>query len=135
MTKKKDIFNVVAYINLFNQGKGASVPEKSLGGSEKGTASNKKNGRDLDNVLDIIIQQMKVSGYRGRTITDYIRYMTQFRKITNVEYLEEITTDTIYLWLDSMQVSNQTKLTRLKCLMAILGKCFNNGWLKVLAWH
>lgn len=53
--------------------------------------------------------------------------MTEFRKITNVEYLEEITTDTIYLWLDSMQVSNQTKLTRLKCLKAILGKCFNNG--------
>lgn len=52
---------------------------------------------------------MKVSGYRERTITDYIRYMTKFRKITNIEYLEEITTDTIYLWLDSMQVSNQTK--------------------------
>ncbi|MEQ6375740.1 site-specific integrase [Bacillaceae bacterium S4-13-56] len=135
MTKKKGIFDVNADINLFNQGKGTAVEEKLLGGTAKGTASTKKDGRDLDSVMDIIIQQMKVSGYRERTITDYIRYMTQFRKITNVEYLEEITTDTIYLWLDSMQVSNQTKLTRLKCLKAILGKCFNNGWFGSKFWH
>ncbi|WP_163071124.1 tyrosine-type recombinase/integrase [Priestia flexa] len=133
MTKKKGIFDVDADINLFNQGKGIGV--KLKGGSEKETGSTKKDGRDLDSVMEIIIQQMKVSGYRERTITDYIRYMSQFRKITNVEYLEEITTDTIYLWLDSMQVSNQTKLTRLKCLKAILGKCFNNGWFGSKFWH
>lgn len=34
-----------------------------------------------------------------------------------------------------MQVSNQTKLTRLKCLKAILGKCFNNGWFGSKVWH
>lgn len=135
MTKKKGIFDVNADINLFNQVKGAGVKEKLKGGSVKGTGSTKKNGRDLDSVMHIIIQQMKVSGYRERTITDNIRYMTQFRKITSVEYLEEITTDTIYLWLDSMQVSNQTKLTRLKCLKAILGKCFKNGWFGSKFWH
>ncbi|KIL20593.1 MULTISPECIES: tyrosine-type recombinase/integrase [Bacillus] len=85
--------------------------------------------------MNIIIQQMTVSGYRERTITDYISYMAHFRKATNVEYIEDITTDSIYLWLDSMAVSNQTKLTRLKCLKAILGKCFNNGWFSSKFWH
>lgn len=34
-----------------------------------------------------------------------------------------------------MDVSNQTKLTRLKCLKAILGKCFNNGWIESKFWQ
>ncbi|WP_262381109.1 tyrosine-type recombinase/integrase [Bacillus infantis] len=34
-----------------------------------------------------------------------------------------------------MAVFNQTKLTRLKCLKAILGKCFNNGWFSSKFWH
>lgn len=135
MTKKKSIFEVDVDINIFKQGKSAGIQEKLPSASASTTVVNKQLGRDLDSVMDIIIQQMQVSGYRERTITDYSNYMAQFRKVTNVEYLEEITTDTIYLWLDSMDVSNQTKLTRLKCLKAILGKCFNNGWFSSKFWH
>jgi integrase len=138
MTKKKVIFEVDANINLFNKGAGTAVQEKLSEVSiskNKVAASYKSNRRDLDSVVNIIIQQMRVSGYRERTISDYNRYMTQFRKLTNIEYLDEITTDTIYLWLDSMKVSNQTKLTRLKCLKALLGKCFNNGWFSSKFWH
>lgn len=135
MTKKKGIFDVEADIPLFKQGKDTGIQEMISGASAASTASNKQVERDLDRVMDIIIQQMKVSGYRERTITDYISYMAQFRKATNVTSLEDITTDTIYLWLDSMNVSNQTKLTRLKCLKAVLGKCFNNGWFSSKFWH
>lgn len=136
MTKKKGIFEVDVDINLFKQSKETEAHDKLLISTESATASSrKKDGRDLDSVMEIIIQQMRVSGYRDRTITDYIRYMAQFRKVTNVKCLDDITTDTIYLWLDSMQVSNQTKLTRLKCLKAILGKCFNNGWYNSKFWH
>ncbi|MGN8841210.1 tyrosine-type recombinase/integrase [Niallia sp. HCP3S3_B10] len=146
MTKKKGIFDVGADINLFKQGIGSGVETKLSGQSKySGTSSAhttvavtvavKEEGRDLDSVIEIIIQQMKVSGYRERTITDYLNYMVQFRKATNVKYLEQITTDTIYSWLNSMDVSNQTKLTRLKCLKAILGKCFNNGWVQSKFWN
>ncbi|KGA98124.1 integrase [Alkalihalobacillus alcalophilus ATCC 27647 = CGMCC 1.3604] len=126
MTKRKGIFDVDADFSAFKQ------VNNSI---KEGKTPSVTKGRELDSVMDIIVQQMKVSGYRERTLTDYIRYMTQFRQVTNVKYLEEITTDTIYLWLDSMQVSNQTKLTRLKCLKAILSKCFKNGWFSSKFWH
>ncbi|MBM7691133.1 integrase [Peribacillus deserti] len=137
MTKKNSIFEVKADISLFKQGSAkVGIQEKLLDTSSSTTASaNEKDGRDLDSIMEIIIQQMKVSGYRERTITDYLTYMAHFRKATHVEYLEDITTDTIYLWLGSMNVSNQTKLTRLKCLKAILGRCFNNGWFSSKFWH
>ncbi len=130
MTKKKGIFDVNESISLFNQGGGL----ERLSEPKNQSVSNREDERDLDNIMEVIIQQMRVSGYRERTIADYIRYMTLFRKITNVTNLEEITADTIYFWLDSMDVSNQTKLTRLKCLKAILSKCFNNGWVSEKFW-
>ncbi|MCU9614050.1 site-specific integrase [Caldibacillus lycopersici] len=131
MTKKKDIFEVNAEIPLFKQKLNTGISNTST----SVTVVKKQIGRNLDSVMEIIIQQMQVSGYRERTIIDYNNYMKQFRKVTNIEYLEDITTDSIYLWLDSMNVSNQTKLTRLKCLKAILGKCFNNGWFSSKFWH
>ncbi|AFJ62994.1 integrase/recombinase [Bacillus velezensis YAU B9601-Y2] len=33
-----------------------------------------------------------------------------------------------------MNVSNQTKLTRLKCLKAFLSRCFDNGWIEIKFW-
>lgn len=50
--------------------------------------------------------------------------------MTGAKYLNEITRETTYLWLESMSVSNKTKLIRLKCLKAILSECFDNGWIK-----
>ncbi len=38
-------------------------------------------------------------------------------------------------WLDTMGVSNQTKLTRLKCLKAFLERCTENGWLTERFWR
>lgn len=45
---------------------------------------------------------MKVSGYRDRTITDYCYYMEKLRNFADIKYLEDITADTIYNWLDSI---------------------------------
>jgi integrase/recombinase XerD len=75
-----------------------------------------------------------VSGNRSRTISDYVRHVEHFQTVTDVQYISEITADTIYQWLDSMNVSNQTKLTRLKCLKAFLSRCFDNGWIKLKFW-
>ena len=57
---------------------------------------------------------MKVSGYRERGLLQItFRYMDQFRKVTNVDYtLEDVTADSMYLWLNSMDVSNQTKANK-----------------------
>lgn len=85
--------------------------------------------------LGTIINQMQASGYRPRTMQDYDRLLNNFAKSIGIVYLEEVTVESIYLWLDSMQVGNQTKLTRLKVVKSFLGKCMNNGWLKVNFWH
>ncbi|MCH6267199.1 site-specific integrase [Bacillus sp. FJAT-50051] len=84
--------------------------------------------------LDTITRQMKVSGNRSRTISDYVLQVNHFQKITGVKYVSDITTVTVYQWLDSMNVSNQTKLTRLKCLKAFLSRCFDNRWIEFKFW-
>lgn len=93
-----------------------------------------KKSLSIEQALSILVKQMEVSGFRKRTISDYQLHMNHLMKVTGVSYLSEITSDTIYEWLASMAVSNQTKLTRLKCLKAILSKCFNNGWYEQNFW-
>lgn len=41
----------------------------------------------------------------------------------------------IYVWLASMNVSNNTLLIRLKCFKAFLGRCFDNGWIERKFWR
>jgi integrase/recombinase XerD len=84
----------------------------------------------ITTALDVITRQMKISGNRSRTISDYILHVQHFQTITNVQYVSDITADTVYRWLDSMNVSNQTKLARLKCLKAFLSRCFDKRWIK-----
>lgn len=88
----------------------------------------------ISDALNTITRQMKVSGNRSRTISDYVRHVEHFQSVTNVNHVADITADTVYKWLDSMNVSNQTKLTRLKCLKAFLSRCFDNGWIEIKFW-
>lgn len=84
--------------------------------------------------LDKITRQMKAAGLRDRTISDYNIHVSHFVKITGLNTIDEIKVDHIYEWLSSMNVSNQTKLTRLKCLKAFLSRCFNFGWIDSKFW-
>ncbi|WHY96206.1 tyrosine-type recombinase/integrase [Peribacillus simplex] len=88
----------------------------------------------IDQALNNIMRQMEATGFRERTISDYHLHVTHFAKITGVQTIEEITIEHIYNWLSSMDVSNQTKLTRLKCLKAFLGRCFDIGWIRTRFW-
>lgn len=88
----------------------------------------------IEKALGTVTRQMQVTGFRKRTISDYNLHMGKFQKVTGVKYLEDITTDTIYDWLATMDVKNSTKLVRLKCLKAILGKFFDNGWIDFKFW-
>lgn len=92
-------------------------------------------GYSIHNALDTVLRQMKAVGLRPRTIDDYEMHVSHFAKVTGVKTIEEINASHIYEWLSSMDVSNQTKLTRLKCLKAFLSRCFDNGWLTSNFWR
>ncbi|EOW9529815.1 tyrosine-type recombinase/integrase [Bacillus cytotoxicus] len=92
-------------------------------------------GFAIDKALVTVIRQMKATGLRERTICDYELHVNHFIEVTGVQFIEELNVDHIYLWLSSMNVSNQTKLTRLKCLKAFLGRCFDNGWVDINFWR
>ncbi|MDA1808898.1 site-specific integrase [Bacillus sp. HSTU-bmb18] len=91
-------------------------------------------GLTIKKALSTVIRQMRATGLRDRTISDYELHISHFMSVTGAEFLQELTVDHIYLWLSSMNVSNQTKLTRLKCLKAFLGRCFDNGWIEINFW-
>lgn len=119
MTKRKGVFDVKL-----------DLPSVEL--DDKPNA--KKKEMTIEKVLQTVSMQMKVSGLRERTISDYKLHVNHFCKITGSIYLSDITTNEIYEWLNSMEVSNATKLIRLKCFKAFLGKCFDNGWLPMKFW-
>lgn len=93
-----------------------------------------KKGMTVEKGLSIIHEQMRLNGYRERTLKDYNLIFSKFVEITEVKYLDEITVETIYTWLNSMEVSKSTKSTRLKCLKAVLSKFYNNGWYQSKFW-
>ncbi|MGE6609359.1 tyrosine-type recombinase/integrase [Peribacillus sp. NPDC076916] len=120
MTKKKESLTVdVDLSDLFIED---SLKKKSV------------EGFPVNQALATVTRQMEVTGFRERTISDYNLHVTHFTRITGVQVLDEITPEHIYEWLSSMNVSNQTKLTRLKCLKAFLGRCFDIGWISTKFW-
>lgn len=130
MTKKKGIFQVngLENINIVNQAK--KVTKKKLSEIEK-----IKDKVKISDALNIISRQMEILGYRERTINDYALHVNHLGNVVGLNYLSDITKDSIYYWLDSMEVSNQTKLIRLKCLKAFLTKCYENGWIDSRFWN
>jgi len=119
MTKKKGIFEV----NINNP----FLPTKQ--------ETKKRNDMKIETALSSVIRQMEVGGSRERTIHDYRTIVYYFIRDTGILYLQDITSDSIYKWLDGMSVKNTTKLTRLKCFKAFLGRCFDNGWLSHKFWR
>lgn len=119
MTKKLGIFDVNA------------VVAKTTG--ERKRALNKR--LTISEALDIVVSQMQAANLAERTISDYQRYVCSFIDATGFTYLDEINMASIYVWLASMDVSNNTLLIRLKCFKAFLGKCFNNSWFTERFWH
>jgi len=91
-------------------------------------------GMTVEKALSIVQQQMKLNGYRERTLNDYNLIFKNFAEAVKIQYLEDINVNTIYKWLENMRVSQSTKSTRLKCLKAVLSKCYNNGWFKSKFW-
>lgn len=107
----------------------------SVEDNENPIVVNPKSVLSIEKALEIIIRQMRASGLRERTVSDYETYVNDFIRKTDVEYLLAIDADAIYEWLGQMKVKDTTKRVRLKCFCAFLGKCFNNGWLNDMFWR
>ncbi len=95
----------------------------------------KRNDMTIEQALSVILKQLEVSGCRERTLYDYSTIVHYFIRDTKVTYLMDITSDAIYSWLELMNVKKTTKLTRLKCFKAFLGRCFDNGWFANKFWR
>lgn len=95
----------------------------------------KRDCLNLEIALDTVFQQMHVSGNRQRTIESYKYIFKQFISVNQLQYVEDITIDSIYHYLDSLDVKQTTKLIRLKSIKAVLSKFFNNGWIKQKFWN
>ncbi|EKU42067.1 site-specific tyrosine recombinase XerD [Lysinibacillus fusiformis ZB2] len=94
----------------------------------------KVKGKPIVEALETIFNQMRVAGNRPRTIESYTYIFNQFVEVNNIEYVEEINIDSIYNYLGSLDVSQRTKLIRLKSTKAVLSKFHNNGWIKDRFW-
>lgn len=116
MTKKKDIYTIYEDLNDL---KNNIFKEKP---------------KSIEDALGLVVKQMGISGNRPRTISDYETHVTKFMKVTGIRALSEIDAQSIYYWLSKMDVSNQTRLTRLKCFKAFLKRCYDNGWIKENFW-
>lgn len=93
-----------------------------------------KNGITIDEALPIIFRQMPLSGNRPRTIESYDFAFSEFIRITGVEYVEDITADKLYDYLNAIDVSRATKLVRLKSIRAVLNRFFDNRWIDYRFW-
>lgn len=93
-----------------------------------------KNGITIDEALRIVFRQMQLSGNRPRTIESYDFAFTEFIRITGVEYVEDITADTLYDYLNAIDVARATKLVRLKSIKAVLNRFFDNRWIEYRFW-
>ncbi|OAH56168.1 MULTISPECIES: site-specific integrase [Bacillaceae] len=129
MTKKKGILDVNVDVRKIWTETAKNTPKKDS--KQSGVLS---DSMTVKAAIEVIIRQMKISGNRARTISDYVLHVEHFQTVTKVENVSDITVESIYQWLDSMKVSNQTKLTRLKCFKAFLSRCFDNGWIKTKFW-
>lgn len=132
MTKRKGLFDVKVDVRELLEELPVSISTASKP-SVKSTVV-LSDSIMIPDALDIISRQMRVSGNRSRTISDYVLHVKHFQSVIEVQNVADITADSIYQWLDSMNVSNQTKLTRLKCLKAFLSRCFDNGWIEMKFW-
>ena len=91
MSKKTGIFDVS--VDLRNMVVGESPKPK-------------RKDFTVEKALKTVSMQMKVSRLRERTIKDYNLHVNHFCKVTEVIYLSDITTNEVYDWLNSMEVSN-----------------------------
>ncbi|MGE8001653.1 hypothetical protein ACQKOF_24100 [Lysinibacillus sp. NPDC093190] len=84
--------------------------------------------------LETVFKQMQIVGHRQRTIESYEYIFNPFMTVNRIQYVEDISVESIYHYLDVLEVSPRTKLIRLKSIKAVLSKFYNNSWIKDRIW-
>lgn len=123
VTKKTGVFDVNIDVNMLKIEKNSPVQKVN------------PKRKTVKDAIEIVKKQMASSGLRPRTIKDYELMANLFSESEGITYLDEINLKSIYSWIEKMDVTNQTKLTRLKALKSFLGKCYNNGWYSKKFWQ
>ena len=110
-----------------------AVEETQLEGRKSSVNSN-KSWTPISYGMEVVFKQMQIAGNRPRTIQSYDYIFKQFVKFNGLVFIEEINSDSIFNYLDNLDVSLQTKKIRLKTIKAVLGKLFFNNWIKENFW-
>ncbi|MGX7197647.1 tyrosine-type recombinase/integrase [Enterococcus olivae] len=98
-------------------------------------SGNQQGGMKILDALDVILKQLKLLGRRERTLHEYRKWTLSYVQTVDQEYLSEITVESIFQWLSSMEgTSNATRNIRLKSFKAVLSRCFDNGWIPSKFW-
>ena len=110
-----------------------AVEERQLEGRKISINSNKK-WTPISYGMEVVFKQMQIAGNRPRTVQSYDYIFKQFVEFNGLIFIEEINSDSIFNYLDNLEVSLQTKKIRLKTIKAVLGKLFFNNWIKENFW-
>ena len=83
----------------------------------------------------IVNRQMKVEGLRERTVYDYNYCFNRFCQEMSINYINKITIDQLYSWLNSLtELKQNSKANKLRSVSAILLRFYNNGWYQNKFW-
>ncbi|MFG3613183.1 tyrosine-type recombinase/integrase [Rummeliibacillus stabekisii] len=93
-----------------------------------------RNALTIEQALRVVFKQMDITGSRPRTIESYSYVFNDFIKITGLIYVEDIDVDSIYEYLNEINVAKTTKLLRLKTIKAVLSRFFDNRWIEHKFW-
>lgn len=107
------------------------VPRSQFTDKEIGS----KQWTPISYCLKTVFKQMELARNRPRTIHSYDNIFNQFCKANTIVFVEEINAESIYNYLDVLEVSARTKKIRLKTVKAVLGEFYFNNWLNDRFWH
>ena len=113
---------------------GVYAVEETLLEGRKRIVSSNKSWTPISYGMEVVYRQMQIAGNRPRTIQSYDYIFKQFIEFNGLVFIEEINSDSIFNYLDNLDVSLQTKKIRLKTIKAVLGKLFFNNWIKENFW-
>lgn len=132
-----DVDNVNVKVGLNPKAKEAELTLTELVASTTNFISNKNYNAKItsENALKVVNRQMEMSGLRPRTITEYNYTFNRFTTYHKITYIDEITADKIYDWLSFLgNISNYSKLNRLKSLTALFNRFYENGYFNSKFW-
>ena len=109
----------------FETGIDSDIPPESIESSE---------GVPIEKALNQLISEMRLLGYRERTLYDYVYHMTRYMTITGVLYLEEMDKLSLLEFINYNDVSPSTKRIRSKVMKAILNRWLREGLLEINFW-